>query len=278
MKTWRDPVVAFHSDDSPVGLHVRANWLGDSSARAKAARAAHDLRRAQEGDGSWRASVATTLQKLFDLWLLSPSADQSAHRALDWLLEVGHEPRPYACYPGLFFHRMGRGDRAALRDMKGVPFTGGCCGFVKTGAVLFLATLFDKSHAHVVEGYRTVEAHAKRSNGRLCSGSCANNLKLALAAHPRHRKGEGMKHIISHLAAHQTPAGSWGGGIPFYPTFYLLSFLDDRAARRQFDSALGRLRRTQNADGTWGRSNRHVATWMVLDSLKRRGLHPSAGD
>jgi hypothetical protein len=278
-----DPLPLFHEARGPIALHVRARWgRQPRQAAAKAKAEAARIRRSQAADGSWDGAVADTIHGLFALWLLAPERTPSVDRALDWLLETSHPPLKRPCpdgasYDNLFF-RTTRRDNRELQQLRNVPFTPGCTGFVKTGAALFFAVQFGRiEDGRVKAAFRSINKTAVARQGKLCCGSCANNIILALAVHPRHRRGRGMAQVVSHLAGSQSPTGNWSGGIPFYPTFWALSHVDLPAAKRQFAAALTRVRRSQNRDGSWGRTQLHLQTFLVLDALRRKGievLHP----
>jgi len=60
--------------------------------------------------------------------------------------------------------------------------------------------------------------------------------------------------------------------IPFYPVFNALSNLKQPSAGRIFSRALEKIYRTQNKDGSWGRSNKDLKTYLVLDALERKEI------
>jgi hypothetical protein len=273
-----DPLPIFREADSPVALHVRQRWLGDD-ARASdlAGETVARIEAAQGADGSWDGSCARTIENLFSLWLLLERKDPCVQKALDWLMETGRPPLHLpqengATYNNLFF-RTSRRDNTDLQRLTDVPFTPGCSGFVKTGAALFLATQFGLAGDDRVEkAFRSAVQTAKARNGRLCRGSCGNNINLALAVHPRHSRGPGMGCVLSWLERHMAPTGSWDQGIPFFPTLWVLAHLRSPKAGRLFRRALVRVARSQNSDGSWGRRQKLLDSFLVLDSLKRKGI------
>lgn len=276
MRLKADPLAIFANDKSPLGLHVRTRWMAECLALAADVKGCiTTILTGQSGDGSWRGSVPGTIQNLFSLWLLARRPDEGINAALDWLLEVKHPPMRYACndgatYDNLFF-RTTRSDRAGLRKPSGVPFTSGCSGFVKTGAALFFAAQFGRADDDRVWGaYRSLDRTAQVRHGRLCCGSCANNILLAFAAHPHFGRSKGMAAAVAYLSHQQKPTGEWGRGVPLFPTFFIVSHLQSRNATSQFESALRRIQRMQNRDGTWGRTQKALWTFLVLDSLERK--------
>lgn len=278
MKTKADPLAIFRESNSPIALHVRKRWMGGAGrAVALAGGTVKHLEDKQAEDGSWNGTVAHTIQNLFALWLLLERADRSVNRALDWMLETGYPamqcPRENgATYSNMFF-RTSRHDRQELRRLMHLPFTSGCSGFVKTGAALFFAVEFGRAGDERVEqAFASINRTAQVRNGRLCSGPCANNIHLALAVHPRYSGGAGMARVLSWLERQIKPTGSWDKGIPFFPTFWMLAHLKSRKSNELFRQALVRVERSQNSDGTWGRGQKLLDTFLVLDSLSRKGI------
>lgn len=278
MKLKADPLAVFRESNSPLALHARQRWLGGAGQAASLARqTVQCLEQEQAGDGSWGGSTATTIQRLFALWLLLDQRNRAVERALDWLTEAGYPPMlnprdDGADYSNLFFRTHGR-DRADLRHMRHVPFTAGCAGFVKTGAALFFSMAFGRDGDERVEqAYASVNQTACARQGRLCCGSCASNLHLALAVHPRHNQGAGMDRVLSWLECQMKLTGSWGAGIPFFPTLWMLSQLQSARSDALFHRALARAGRSQHPDGSWGNRQRVLDTFLVLDSLSRKGI------
>jgi hypothetical protein len=81
-----------------------------------------------------------------------------------------------------------------------------------------------------------------------------------------------MKLALSRLGREQLSSGGWRGTIPFYPTFNALSRLNLPQADRQFKKALNKIAKTQNKDGSWGRSSRKFDSYLVVDALQRKGI------
>ena len=78
--------------------------------------------------------------------------------------------------------------------------------------------------------------------------------------------------VLSWLERHMAPTGSWDQGIPFFPTLWVLAHLRSPKAGRLFRRALVRVARSQNSDGSWGRRQKLLDSFLVLDSLKRKGI------
>jgi hypothetical protein len=280
MKLKADPLGIFEEDDSPIALHARRRWMdGAGRAGLLARETVMQIGSTQSADGSWDGSVSSTIRNLFSLWLLAGLDSRVITKALDWLLEVDHPPMKQerengATYDGMFF-RTTRRDREELRRPQPVPFTPGCSGFVKTGAALFFAGQFGRGDdERVRKAFSSINRTARARQGRLCTGSCASNIHIAMAAHPQERRSEGMKAVLAYLSGKQKPIGSWEDGIPFFPTLWMLSYLNSRAANAAFRLALGRVQRSQSRDGYWGRSRKQLDSFLVLDSLSQKGLFP----
>ena len=232
----------------------------------------------QSPDGSWGGSVATTIDRLFALWL-SMEGGRLAGRPRRWTgfwkwttQPMHHQSSDGAAYDGLFFRR-GRGESVALRKLRGVPFTPGCSGFIKTGAALYFACAFAQGNAdRVAAAYDSLSRVIEVRQGRWCSGSCGNNILLAFAAHPKHSQSAGMRRAVAWLSDQQDADGSWRKGVPFFPTFLALSRAKHNLAAHQRQRALQRLERTQNRDGSWGRSQPLLNTYLVLDAINHLSL------
>jgi hypothetical protein len=265
-----------------MAVHARLRWMnGGRQDRALAGKLMAGLRREQGADGSWNGSVHQTIHNLFSLWLLQESLNGQAGKsrctakAVDWMLECGHGTgRGGMCgcdgvYEGLFFG-IGRADREPLRKIAGVPFTPGCGGFVKTGAALFFATVFQQGDVERVQrAYQRLEQVGMHRHGQWCSWPCSNNILQAFAVHPEYGASKTMQKAIARLGECQTLKGDWGGNIPFYPTLFALSRVGGVKAKAQVGKALACAMGKQNRDGTWGRTQREAQTWMVLDAIER---------
>lgn len=278
MQLKASPYHVFEQDDSPLSLHGRRRWMnGTGRADSLAKNAVQHIASEQHKDGSWDGAAAPTIQHLFALLLLGGAPRRVTSKALDWLMEAGRPPlqldhKDGSSYSHMFF-RTSRRDYTELRHMRDVPFTPGCSGFVKTGAALFFAVQFGRQdHPRVRNAFSSIAKTAKVRNGRLCSGSCANNIHLALAAHPRYRSGPALRHVLSHLEKLQKSDGSWDKGVPFYPTLWILSHLNSRPANSALQRALGRVQRTQNRDGSWGRTQKQLNAFLLLDALERKAI------
>ncbi len=279
-KLMKNPLAVFEtkSSEDPIAIHVRRKFLGGSSADDRTAqRQVERILKGRGKDGTWGGSVPATIQALFGLWLLDYKDDRTA-AALDWLLQTdrpvmasgGNAPDRY---DGMLF-RVGRGERDALNRMRGVPFTRGCGGFVKTGATLLLATRLGQGDAgRLGIAYEGLARVVKARQGRWCSDSCGNNMLQAFAVHPKWGVSAEMHLAAKYLAGRQDADGAWDGGIPFYPTLYALSHVGGKAADAQVAKALKRAAGMQNRDGSFGRgSSSLVNTFMVLTAMRNKGV------
>jgi hypothetical protein len=267
-----DPYSVFDRDDAPVSLHARMRWQRGAGAAAQAARTRiAEIAARQRPDGSWDGSLARTIEALYALWLLGAKPDRTVIAGIDYLAERPGDLRPVAdtCpYKGFFMEA----PRRDLQTLRGVPFTMGCSCFVKTGAALFLAAQFGRQNDERIDmAYRSTDRTSRLREGRLCSGPCANNLHLAIAANPQARAAPGARAMVRYMEACQTERGNWERSLPFFQTLWVLSHMPQRSAAQQVERALQRVERTQNPDGSWGRADRTLCTYLVLDSLERAG-------
>jgi hypothetical protein len=60
--------------------------------------------------------------------------------------------------------------------------------------------------------------------------------------------------------------------VPFYQTVNALAHLDSEDADVQLKKAFKHLSRTQNLDGTWGRSQKEWKTFLVVHAMRRKGF------
>ncbi len=81
-----------------------------------------------------------------------------------------------------------------------------------------------------------------------------------------------MRLAVRWLAGRQRANGTWDGGVPFFPTLYALSRIPGKEADAQFERAADRVLRAQNADGSWGRGQRSLCTFLTLSAMKNKGM------
>lgn len=257
-----------------MALYARRWWLGEDSASLRRAerRTTGRIAAVQKHDGSF-GGLATTIRLLFALHLLQRQGSHESDRAIDWLWEAG-QPRQEAqrIKGGVVYHdlltRMRLGEASRLRRMAGTPFTSGCSIFVKTACGIFLASVFGRGReARVQRAIRCLDEVIEAKGTLWCTPTCSANLLKAYAAHPD--GGRGLARAVRALGRMQGTSGSWPG-MPFVPTFNALASIDLRDARAQVRRALPVVRRTQNADGSWGRgSNSELTTFQVVEALRR---------
>lgn len=265
MKT--DPHNIFRHSDSPVGLYARQKWLGegnDAAWKNDFDRVVTRLLSRQSADGSWNHSVMTTIQRLFGLHLTVRNPTEPIHKALDWLM-------------GFAFNECSRirtdfREQFTSQDLENLPFTPGCSGHFLLGATLFLASIFGREDdSRVQVAYEWLRQEGIKKKGRWCGWSCNNNLLRAFVVHPRHSKSRATELAVHALARAQDQSGKWPRGVPFYQTVNALAHLDSEGADAQMKKAFERLSRTQNRDGTWGRSQKEWNTFLVVHAMRRRG-------
>jgi hypothetical protein len=260
-----DPYAVFRLSRTPAGLYARQKWLGEAGSVAWKndfdARVAA-LMKNQLPDGSWNRSVRTTVIRLFGLHLTTRQATNAIDDGIDWLLERLADTAPP--------QRPQRSDKPVFA---GLPFVPGDPAAFLLGATLFLATIFGRP------ADPGIAAHYRRMCRAFFSGASvwgdapsASNLFRALVVHPVFSRTEEACTAVEQLAALQTENGEWQGPLPFYLTLNALAHLDLPAAERQLQPAFDRLVVTQNADGSWGRSDPEWNTFLAIHALRNKGF------
>jgi hypothetical protein len=261
-----DPYPVFQASLTPVGLYARQNWLGeekDSRWRSDFDAAVQRLLAGQSADGSWNQSIITTIQRLFGLHLTVRNPNESINKALDWITALAFEV--------LSRIRKDLREPMASRDLENLPFTPGCSGYFLVSATLFLASIFGREDdSRVLEAYEWLNEEGIRKKGRWCGWSCSNNILRAFVVHPRYSKSRATELAVRALARAQDSSGRWPRGVPFYQTVNALAHLDSEEANVQLRKAFEYLSRTQNRDGTWGRSQKEWNTFLVVHAIRRR--------
>jgi hypothetical protein len=218
----------------------------------------------QCANGSWSNALIPTIRALFGLHLTVRQKDPKIQRGLEWLLSEG-----------IFSERSTRPangpHRVSVRELHGLPFSGGSMNYFVKGAVLFLATIFDMGNdPRVVRTYETLCLLGEKREGRWFSGSCSGNILRAFIVHPLYRDSSLTRMYVKRLGQLQRPDGHWPPQIPFYQTVNALGHLDflqsDDLLRRSFLA----LREKQNKDGTWGRTQREWNTFLIVHAMKRK--------
>jgi len=262
-----DPFSVFETSVTPAGLYARKKWLGleDTPAwRADFRATAANLLQGQRSDGSWNQSVVDTIQHLFGLHLTVREPAEEIHRALDWLMDQTWE----------IVRKRGRfGGSPCAADLRGLPFSPGRFERLVSGATLFLAAIFGcEARPEVLTLYRKLSREGIERKGRWCGWSCSNNVLRAFVVHPVYRQDEATLMAVKTLSRVQRPSGEWPGGVPFFQTVNALAHLTMEEADTQVEAAFQRLRKTQNVDGTWGRSQPEWNTFLVVHAFKNKGI------
>ena len=260
-----DPYAVFRSNTTPVGLYARQKWLGESSTpqwKEDFATTVGELIRGQSADGLWRKSVIETVHRLFGLHLTVRTPDPHIDKGLDALLRIASasmsETQP---------------DFLQTERLKGLPFAPGSRASILVPATLFLGAIFGRSDALGITALydRAVQVvddgidHRERTSWR-------HNLLRALVVHPRYADHPATQRIVAWMADCQTRQGDWGADIPFYQALNALAHLNTPAAERQTERAIKRLYATQNADGSWGASQRLWCTFLAVHALRNKGI------
>ncbi len=269
-----DPYQIFKNSSTPYAIYARRKWLGEEteSSRIEGDQIVAKLIDVQNNNGSWNDSVVDTIQNLHLISLLAPKFNGRTKRAVDWLLEKGHEPMRHSLYEGLFF-RMNRNDTKQIYRRRDFIFTMGCSGFVKTGAALYFAGIFTKQKdERVLYAFKTLDKVIKKRHSKWCSLPCSNNILRAYISHPLKRQSKQTQDALKILAKAQTKNGGWQGTSYFYHTFNLIAQSKLKVARQQIIKALPRIISSQNRDGSFGKDNKEFYTFLVLDGLKRQRI------
>jgi len=259
------PYAVFRSSASPAGLYARQKWLDESSTaswKADFAAAVAGLYRGQSADGLWRKSAIETIHRLFGLHLTVRSPDPRIDKALDALLGTASAVLSEA-----------PSDFVTPERLRGLPFTPGTRAAIFVPATLFLCAIFSRNAARdvmalydrVIKGMDHVPVQRERP-------SRWHNLLRALVVHPRYADHPATQRVVAWLADRQTRQGDWGADIPFYQALNALAHLNTPAAERQTERAIERLYATQNADGSWGASQRLWCTFLAVHALRNKGI------
>jgi hypothetical protein len=269
-----DPLQVFVNSKTPAGLYARQKWRHEGSTQRWASdfnETVKALRADQLLNGSWNNSEINTIQKLFSLHLAVREPDESIQRGIDWLLSF---IKP-AC-----FHTSSHSAISIICDHKineieggllnGLPFTKGCLRHLTICAVLFLANCFGRGEERrITEFYDSISREIEAKNVRWCSVYCTNNIMRAFVTHTRYARSKAAAMMVNYLGQHQLPSGRWIGRTPFYMTFNALAHLNSVKAKRQCMAATENVLKTQNKDGSWGRTQKEWNTFLVVHALKK---------
>ena len=263
-----DSYLIFRKSKSPYGLYARQKWLaeeGETAWRRDYEEQTDKLMEGQNPDGSWDGSVIETVRRLFGLHLTVRQPNAEIENALEWLINSCSETLKQP-------HQKGDGPLKG-RDLVGLPFTTGSRESFQYGAMLFLASIFGKeNHPRVMKYYAVLSKKIARKGSRPGGWPSFSNYLRALVVHSKYSRSTETEQAVSELAGVQKPNGSWLSQLPFYQTINALAHLDFEIADEQLGPAFDRLFKTQNKDGSWGRSQREWNTFLVVHALRNKCL------
>ena len=158
-------------------------------------------------------------------------------------------------------------------QLSGLPFCEGPRPAVIVPATLFLNAIFNRTAApEVLALYDQAASAIVAGSVDLKMSIHYHNLLRALVVHPQYSDHTATRLVVAWLGNHQTVQGEWGPDIPFYQALNALAHLDTPAANAQTQLALTHLRATQNADGSWGKSEKQWCTFLSLHALRNKGM------
>jgi hypothetical protein len=262
-----DPLQIFSNGKTPVALYARRNWLRQHETagwRTDFREVVHALLSGQRANGSWDNSLLHTVRKLFGLHLTVRQRNTHIEKGLEWLLsqEVFSEERRM---PPV------QSEKISIRDLQGLPFSGGCYDHFVKATTLFLAVIFGmENDSRVIHVYEMLRNIGGRRKGRWCTWSCSNNILRAFVVHPVYAESNAVRVYVQTLSEIQRYDGGWPGTIPFYQTVNALGHLDFPQSDALLKPAFRKLRLKQNRDGTWGRTQREWNTFLIVHALSRK--------
>ncbi len=260
-----DPLNYVAGLDSPIGVYIRREVF------RKEAKSDFNLKKRlydktvsdQYADGSWDQLFVRTANNLWNLALLGYKADDgSVSRALAWLLS--NQKYEYRGYPG-FFNSPNRKDASLMRSTLYGEFGPGCSIFYDTTYAVHLFHLFNLDDKKEIQA--TVRSYLQFWNPEWCGTWCTINVLRMLIEHPLSAKSKQVENGMGYLAKLQSKTGAWKG-LPFFHTFHALSRCSHDKAKKQFEKASALVVRRQNEEGSWGKKERELSTFLVLDALR----------
>ena len=222
------------------------------------------LFKGQSKDGSWDRSLILTVRRLFGLHLTVRQSSLEICRALEWLINISSEKidQPHEKWDGSL----------KKRDLVGLPFTKSSRESLQYGATLFLASIFGKENdPRVIKLYGVISEAISKELSQSLGWASFNNYFRALVVHPEYSGSTITEQAVRKLAEVQRPNGTWLKQLPFYQTINALAHLDLIPARDQLARAFYQLFKTQNNDGSWGRSQREWNTFLTVHALRNKG-------
>lgn len=262
-----DPYRIFRGSTSPSGLYARQKWLGEAGEAAWQSDYEEQTDKLLEGqgqDGSWDGSLIETVRRLFGLHLTVRQPNQEIDKALEWLINRSSETLRQP-------HQKGEGPLKG-RDLVGLPFTTGSRESFQYGATLFIASIFGKENdPRIMKCYGLLSKEIATKGIRFCGWASFSNYIRALVVHSKYSRSSITEQAVNELAGVQKPNGQWPSRLPFYQNINALAHLDFEIAEEQLGPAFDRLFKTQNKDGSWGRSQREWNTFLVVHALRNKG-------
>jgi hypothetical protein len=261
-----DPLQIFKESKTPVGLHARANWLGQADSGSwqnDRSQTVASLIDSLAPDGPWRQSFMETIRLLHSLWLAAPDKAVSAGQPLDWLMQ------------NVLTHHL-----PEALDEELPPDAFRLLPFVKTNdpltlvcATLFLASVYGRVGEEVVLDHyqliaRWLDDHEDEEREDFAADK--SNILRALCVHPVYAGEAASIKLVAWLAQSQKESGLWPKPIPFFVTLNTLSRLNSETAHRLWLRAIPLLETTQRKDGTWGLHDHEWNTFLVVEALKNK--------
>jgi len=264
-----DPLAVFRESKTPAALYARQKWMRKKNTKewqSDFRQVVDYLLSNQKKNGSWGDSLLVTVHRLFGLHLTIRNRTQQTERAIEWALShdiMRQAKRAISRGSGLIH----------ARDLSNLPFSRGCHDHVLTCSILFLASLFGyASDERVMIAYDILSGLNTGNKEKWCDWSCSNNFLRACIVHPVYRDSKTVKLFVAALKKVQNNDGGWPAPIPFYQTVNALAHLDTNQSDDLLAQAFLKLRRTQNRDGTWGRSQVEWNTFLIVHAIKRKGF------
>ncbi len=262
-----NPLQIFCRSKTPAALYARQKWLQQDDRKSwknDFHETVNALLAGQCANGSWSNSLVPTIRALFGLHLTVRRKTPKIERGLEWLLSE-------EVFSEIYSRPVEKPQRVSVRELHGLPFSGGSLEYLAKSAVLFLTTIFGmENDPRVVRTYEMLRILGEDREGRWCSWSCYSNILRAFVVHPLYRESSVIRLYVKKLKQLQRPEGDWPPPIPFYQTVNALGHLDflqsDNLLRRSFL----KLRAEQNKNGTWGRTQREWNTFLVVHAMKRK--------
>lgn len=266
--------------EHPASVYARRHWLGERSRSFRAhVNEQIDARMGlQKRDGSF-GSIAATIEHLFSLYLLGAKTGPEIQKALDFLLERGKAVlmRSIKTPPGRrnLFLFVPRKEKALLAKLTEIPLCPGDSGLLKTSAAILNAGLFGEyRRPEIRRALAGVEAMLGSPGGPTFSLSNQVNLLISCTSHKNPTAHRLARLLVYNLSEAQEANGRWKQPARLLPTAWGLSRVKSRQAKKTLIKAIPALLRAQNKDGSWGRKQVELQSWMATAVLKKAGVIP----